>query len=111
MGGGYEERISPKGKTMSDFDQFRENFHRYSQYKASQKQSAELKRQSKLLEEQARKAEVKADAEMARLEVEKQRLELERREISLRNQRDEQVKDLRKQMTRLSGQLDDWLKE
>jgi uncharacterized protein involved in exopolysaccharide biosynthesis len=95
---------------MSDFDEFKENFHRYSQYKASQRHGEELKRQSKLLEEQAKKAEMKADAEMARLEVEKQRLDLERREISLRKEKEEQVKDVRKHMTRLSSQLDDWLK-
>ena len=56
-------------KATSDFDEFKENFHRYSQYKDSQRHGEENKRQSKLLEEQAKKAEMKADARWSDLRL------------------------------------------
>ncbi|MBT7742748.1 MAG: hypothetical protein HN727_13170 [Opitutae bacterium] len=102
---------------MSKFDdamwQMANISRHHSAWRSSQKQTEELEKQSKLLskqkkllEGQAKSAELQADAEMARLEIEKQRLDIEKREMANKREIDSQIKDLRKQMTRLSHQLD-----
>ena len=101
---------------MSDFD-FNEHVQENSGYygavagmshlRNQQKQNEELRKQRGLLEEQAKAAKDKASTERQRLEIEKQRLELDKQEAELRRKEAEQVKELRKLMAGMSGELDE----
>ena len=108
---------------MSDFD-FNEHVQENSGYygavagmshlRNQQKQNEELRKQRGLLEEQAKAAKDKASTERQRLKIEKQRLELDkheaelrRKETELRRKEAEQVKELRKLMAGMSGELDE----
>ena len=72
-----------------------------------QRQTEELRKQRVLLEEQAKAAKDKAAAERERLDIEKRRLALEQKELELRREEAAQVKELRKLMANLSGELDE----
>jgi hypothetical protein len=108
---------------MSDFD-FNEHVQENSGYygavagishlRNQQKQNEELRKQRGLLEEQAKAAKDKAATERQRLKVEKQRLELDKQrleldkqEAELRRKEAEHVKELRKLMAGMSGELDE----
>ena len=108
---------------MSDFD-FNEHIqensgylgavagisHLRNQHKQTEelhKQNEELRKQRGLLEKQAKAAKDKAATERQRLKIEKQRLELDKQEAELRRKEAEQVKELRKLMAGMSGELDE----
>ena len=72
-----------------------------------QQQGEELRKQRQLLEDQAKSAKTKANAEKERLKIEKRRFELEQKEKELQRQKLDQVKELRKLMASISGEMDE----
>ena len=70
-------------------------------------QNRELKKQRKILEKQVEAEKNKARTEKERLKLEQKRFELEKRELEFQKQKLSELKELRKLMAKITGELDE----
>ena len=78
-----------------------------SHLRNQQNQNRELQKQRKALEQQVEAAKNKAKTEQDRLKLEQKRFELEKRELELQKQKQGELKELRKLMAKITGELDE----
>ena len=79
----------------------------FAHLRNQQLQNSELKKQRQILEQQSKAAQNKAKTEKERLKLEQKRFELEKRELELQKQKLIELKELRKLMSKMSGDLDE----